>query len=239
VLKVLTRAGIPIDFLAGTSSGALIAACYANGTSPEQMEKLALQTTWRALTRLSLRKTSLLSGEQLALFLRELLRDRQFADLLVPLTVVTADLRSGTEYPITEGEVAVAVQASCSVPGIFPPVPLHDKLLVDGGVVNNVPVDVVRRMGAEIVLGVDVNEYMGEVSPLTLSNLFALIYRGHTMLMQHHVRKILHEADITIRPRTTQFSLIDLGHAREMITLGEEATVAVIAKLQTMLSADN
>lgn len=238
VLKVLIREQIPIDFVAGTSSGALIAACYAAGISLESIAKIASQTNWRALVAFAFPKTSLLSSARLSDFLQSLFAHRHFSDLEIPLTVVTADLYSGAEYLVTEGEVEIAVRASCSVPGLFPPVPFQGKLLVDGGTVNNVPVNVVRQMGADIVLGVDVNEYEGVLhfSAGELQNIVAILYRSQTILLQHNVRKILREADIVIRPPTAQFPLWDLKRSSEMIALGEAATAAIIPQVRELLS---
>ncbi|RMF88362.1 MAG: patatin family protein [Nitrospinota bacterium] len=236
VLKALTQAHIPIDFLAGTSSGSLIAACYAAGMPVEYMIERALQTHWRLLTRLSLQKTGLSSGEKLSAFLHSLLDHKHFADLQIPLAVVTTDLYSGEAYLIQSGEVEVAVRASCSVPGIFPPVSLHGKLLVDGGLVNNVPVDVVRQMGADIVIGVDVNEYSD--SSQNLDNLFTIVLRSLNILMQQHVRRVLQEADVVLLPPAARFSPLDLNHVAEMVALGEEAARAAIPQIQQLLASD-
>jgi NTE family protein len=165
VLKVLERAGIQVDFLAGTSMGGVIAAVYAAGMSPEEIEAVALQyADNRQLLKLvdpSIPRYGIFQGEQLNALFRQWLQDRTFADLRIPLTLVAVDLNSGQEVHLREGLVANALRATVSLPGLLPPVDYQGQRLVDGGLLNNLPADVVRQMGAEIVLAVDISGEQG------------------------------------------------------------------------------
>ena len=161
VLKVLEQEKVPIDLLAGTSMGGLIGALYAAGISPAEVEEEAIRRgRKRSLARLLDLQPSpsgLVKGkrisEELAMHLGLGLN---FRDLKLPLALMTVDLRSGQEVVLREGSVIEAVRATISLPGFFVPVDLDGHRLVDGGVLNNVPVDVAKEMGAEVVFAVDV-----------------------------------------------------------------------------------
>jgi len=160
VLKALEDAHIQVDYLAGTSMGGVIAAAYAAGMSPSEIETIALEyanlrTLWR-LADPTLPRKGVFKGKQLEVFFRRHLGEKTFADLRIPLTLVAVDLNSGKEIHLNEGVVAPAVRATVSVPGLLAPVERDGQRLVDGGLLNNLPVDVVRNMGADVVLAVDV-----------------------------------------------------------------------------------
>jgi len=161
VLKVLEREGVPIDLLAGTSMGGMIAAIYATGLLPEEIEKEVLQrTTTRELIKLvdinpSMR--GLVKGSRIYNLLADKLGlEMTFADLRLPIAMVATDILTGKEVVLREGNVADAVRATISVPGVFVPVDYPPYRLADGAVLNNVPVDVARELGADIIIAVDV-----------------------------------------------------------------------------------
>ncbi|MEA3374699.1 MAG: patatin-like phospholipase family protein, partial [Chloroflexota bacterium] len=160
VLKVLEQAGVPVDFLAGTSMGGLIAAAYAAGLSPEFMEQEALRmASLRRLLALAdptMLQGGLFEGQKVREYLSDHLGDCTFDQLRLPLTLVSVDLNSGETVYLNQGRVADAVRATIALPGLFTPVERGGQLLVDGGLLNNLPTDVVRRMGADVVIAVDV-----------------------------------------------------------------------------------
>ncbi len=161
VLKVLSAAGIKIDFLAGTSMGGLVAALFAAGLPADEIERIAVQRgESREMIRLVDIRPSmrgLVRGGRIYNFLAETLgAELTFADLRLPTSLVAVDVNSGREVVLNEGKVVDAVRATISIPGVFVPVMLGPYKLVDGGVLNNVPVDVVRAMGADRVIAVDV-----------------------------------------------------------------------------------
>jgi NTE family protein len=161
VLKVLAREGIRIDVMAGTSMGGLISAIYGAGLTPEAMEAEALRrSTTREIVKLVDINPSikgLVKGTRIYNLLADTLgSELTFADLQIPVAMVAADVLSGKEVIFKEGKVADAVRATISVPGVFVPVDRGDYKLVDGGVLNNVPVNVARDLGAELVIAVDV-----------------------------------------------------------------------------------
>jgi NTE family protein len=140
--------------------GGLIAAGYASGMTPDDLEREALAASRPArmmgLAEPGLGQGGLIAGEHLLRYFEQLLGARTFSDMRLPLALVAVDLESRQTIVLQEGSVALAVRATTSVPGLFAPVKAGGRRLVDGGVLDNLPVDVVRRMGADLAIGVDV-----------------------------------------------------------------------------------
>jgi NTE family protein len=160
VLRVLEREGIPIQCIAGTSMGGLIGALYLAGLSVDDIETEAMRLSrLKELVKLvdpHLPTRGLLKGRRIYNYMSVRLGGLSFSDLRLPLAMVAVDLVSGREVVLNQGSVASAVRATISVPGVFAPVELGTLRLVDGGVLNNVPADVARRLGAQVVIAVDV-----------------------------------------------------------------------------------
>lgn len=156
VLRALTEAGIKPDLIAGCSVGALVGAAFAAG-SLDQIEAWALSLDWKRMLKLmdfGLRG-GLIKGKRVREVFREQFVEREFSELDVPFAAVATDLHSGQEVWLREGKVSAAIGASIAVPGLFQPVPHEGRYLVDGSVVNPIPVSLCRAMGADIVLAVD------------------------------------------------------------------------------------
>ena len=160
-LKALQEEGIHIDAIAGSSMGALVGACYARRREITNLEEIVLKIDWKQLTRLADPNLALLfkgvvHGKKLKELLRTLIGDIEFKDLEVPLAVVATDVNTGEEIIIKEGSVIEAVRASISIPAIFMPVKFKNRFLIDGGIINPVPVSVVKNMGATFVIACNV-----------------------------------------------------------------------------------
>ena len=156
VLRALTEAGIKPDLIAGCSVGALVGAAFAAG-SLDQLEAWALSLDWKRMLKLmdfGLRG-GLIKGKRVREVFREQFVEREFSELDVPFAAVATDLHSGQEVWLREGKVSAAIGASIAVPGLFQPVAHEGRYLVDGSVVNPIPVSLCRAMGADIVLAVD------------------------------------------------------------------------------------
>lgn len=159
VLKVLEREKVPIHFIAGTSAGALIGAVYASGIKAWQMEKIAVDIDRMEMARLFdpvLPWSGLIDGKKIEGFVAQVFGDRLIEDLKIPFVAIAADILTGEEVIIAKGSVVKAVRASISIPGIFTPVEFNNRLLVDGGVVDPVPTEVLRDMGMERIIAVNV-----------------------------------------------------------------------------------
>jgi NTE family protein len=161
VIQVLEENGIQVDALVGSSMGAYIAAVWAFGHNSATMEKLAREVegpwTWlRLLDPVLLPRCGLVRGEKTRARLKASIGDAQFSDLIRPLRIVATNLKTLERVVLSSGEVALAVQASSAIPGVCSPVRIGGDLLFDGGVVDPLPVDVARTMGAEVVIAVNV-----------------------------------------------------------------------------------
>jgi len=159
VIDALSEAGIQIDYVAGTSVGAVVGAVYASGKI-HSFENSILQFDWKKVVSfldVVFPKSGLIDGNKIADFVRTHVGEKNFKDLPLPFCVVSTDLVTGREVIFQEGDIIEAVRASISIPGIFTPVRNDDMILVDGGLVNPVPVSVVREMGANFVIAVDLN----------------------------------------------------------------------------------
>ena len=159
VLKVLDEQGIVPDIIAGTSIGAIVGALYAGGYKPSEIEQLVLGLDWKKLVRLvdmTLPLSGLLHGKHVVSLLRSVLGDLTFPQLRYDFACVATDIINGEQVVLRDGSLIDAVRASISIPGIFTPVAIKGRFLVDGGLINTVPVSVCRDMGAGYVIGVNV-----------------------------------------------------------------------------------
>ncbi|MFH1972549.1 MAG: patatin-like phospholipase family protein [archaeon] len=140
VLKVLERNKIPIDYISGTSIGSVIGGLYASGYSAKDLEKIAIEMDWKSLFDFSQLERGLISGKGMEKKIRELLNNKQFNDLKIKFIATAVDIKTGREYFFNKGDVAKAIRASIAIPGLFAPVHLNNMILVDGGVIDPVPV---------------------------------------------------------------------------------------------------
>ncbi|MEW6522040.1 MAG: patatin-like phospholipase family protein [Bacillota bacterium] len=233
VLKALEEAGFRPDCIAGTSSGALIGALYAAGLTISELEKLAHRARWRDLARLTVPRRGLIDISRISQLLDRIVGHLDFSQLQTQLAVVACDITTGEEVVITSGDVAVAVQASCAIPGIFAPVRVGRRLLVDGGIVHNVPAAVCRRLGAQAVVAVDLSAFIPATKePATI---FEIILNSLHIIMDKHGERESSEADVVIRPPVADLSPIDLDSHDELIARGYRAALRALPAIQSLL----
>lgn len=233
VLKVLERENIPVDLIAGCSIGAMIGALYASGLDSEMLLKLAKGLKRRHWLDFVMPKMGLVSGDRVLDTMRLLTKRKKFEDLGIPLSVVATELNHGTEIVFSEGDVAEAVRASISVPGVFVPYKYGDMLLIDGAVINPTPIDIARKMGAEIVLAVDL-AHAGTICCVT--NVFDVIIQAIDIMERELLKNRLHHCDVLVRPDVGQippsaFELVD-----ECVALGEQAMEAMLPELKRAIT---
>jgi len=172
VLRVLEREKIPVDLIVGSSMGSLIGGLYASGMNVDNLEEIALNIKWQYTAKFftpTISKAGLVDGNKIEKLLETFIGKIIFSKLKIPFVTVTTDIENGKEILIKTGKVSRAIRASCSIPGIFTPLKYGNRYLVDGGLVNPVPVEVARRSGANIVIGVNVIPevvYKREESPV-------------------------------------------------------------------------
>ncbi|RMG61149.1 MAG: patatin [Deltaproteobacteria bacterium] len=165
VLRALHEMGVEFDVVAGTSMGALVGAFEAAGMV-ETLESIVSLMDWKKIigffTDVVFPRDGLIDGKKVEAFVKQYIRDRDIEDLPLPYAAVATDIESGEEVVLRGGKLIEAIRASISIPGIFTPVKREDRFLVDGALVNPVPVSVVREMGADVVIAVDVNRFIFE-----------------------------------------------------------------------------
>ncbi len=234
VLAVLAEAGLVPDCVAGTSAGAAAGVLFCRGWSPEQMLRLVRGLSLLHLGRPRLRRLGLLDGTRFEELIRELIGDLSFADLSIPLAVVACDLLTGEQVVLRQGPLAPAVRASCSIPGIFTPVEQEGRLLVDGGLVDHLPVSVAREMGADYVIAVDVHP---PVSPgRRPRNLFEVVIASYQIMTRNHIVPG-GEPECLIRPDTARFDWLRFGSQAEALyqagrQAAQEALPGLLADLR-------
>lgn len=247
VLRVLEQEKIPITLLVGSSMGGIIAAAYAAGKTPDEMDKIAQEMAkLRNLVTLldvGLPQQGLFSGGRVKDFLAQLFaKDLTFDDLRIPLALMAVDLLNGEEVVMREGAVLEAVRATMAFPGVFDPLVKDGRRLADGGILNDFPVDVARRMGAEAVIGVDVgiDHYDLSLADNPKTNMFTRIthtvWRAQSLSMRKLQELKVKEArpDLIIHPEIPVDITVFNGfhRASEIIRAGEAAAVLERGKIR-------
>lgn len=264
VLKVLEENRIPVDYVAGTSMGAIVGGLYAAGLSPERLEKVFLTQDWDDLLddrapyrnlvyrrkedrrrypvplELGLRKGKVLfsiglrAGQNLGLKLRSLLLPMaaitDFSKLPTPFKAVAADITTGEAVVLDHGNLAEALRASMAIPGVFTPIELEGRLLVDGGIANNLPVDVVRAMGADVVIAVNLSEPLAKREEL--GSLLGITYQMLSLLTHKTIEPQLAAADHVLQPQVDDFGVLSFAEPEPLIQLGEKETESHLAELE-------
>lgn len=229
VLKVLEETGLRPDFITGTSAGSIVGALYAGGYDAETIADVTRELDWSDIAKPVFPRMGLIRADRLERRLNDLLRGRTIAELDIPYKATSVDLESGRLVLLDSGSVAHAVRASCAIPGIFEPVEHDGRLLVDGGVLNDVPTDICRNMGAEVVLGVDLNADL--IRDRTPENIFGVLIATFAIMVRHSRQKPHHPDTIVINPDLAGFNYHNLKRIDEMIQRGEAAARDVVAHL--------
>jgi len=239
VLRAFERSRIPIDFLAGTSSGAVVAALAAvPHTADEAVAKLDPVSSKMFRPRLA--RGSLLSSSGMRAALREMFGDGRFEDLAVPLAVTATDLQAEAEAVIKRGPLVEALLASCAIPGIYPPQPLGGRLLVDGGVLNPVPNNLVLELGADIAIGVRLTKpaATAERVPHGRPGVIDLIATTFQLMQGKIASEAASRARILVEPVFTDsvgFGLRKFGEGRRYIEVGEAAAEEALPRIAAAL----
>jgi len=233
VLSVLIEAGIPIDYVAGSSVGSLIGAAFCYGMSIDEIKNVSDELGWRKIAGPAWSGDGLASFEKMEKFIDELFDRPTFDDFHKPFSVVATDIDSDEEVVISEGRVAPAIRASCSVAGVISPVHWNGRRLADGVFVNSVPVSVVKAMGAEIVIGVDVLKAFirprgGFISYIV--NAFEIALR--------HAGGGIKNADCLITPEIGGFTYLRYSKRNELIARGRQAAEMKLPEIQQVIYGD-
>ena len=249
VLAVLKKEGIPIDMIAGTSMGAIIGAFYAQGKDINQIKDAVMSLSRRkmlSLVDLALPRTGFIKGKRVKDWLKSIIGDIDFEDLKIPFACVATDISTGEEVVIKQGSVVEGVRASSSMPVIFTPAKWQGRYLVDGGLVNPVPVRVLREMGADFVIAVNVNPYIADSiqgaskeqpENAKAPHIFSIVRRMLNIMEYQAAMSGLKEADVTITPKVGHIGPGNFHRARECILRGQRAARHALPEIKRQLEA--
>jgi NTE family protein len=251
VLDVLEREGIPIDIIAGTSAGAVIGAIYASRQDAARIKREALAISWKrraALVDPSLPRSGLIKGKRIeSLFTRYIGGNLDFSELKLPFACVATDIDTGEEIIIKEGPVVKALRASISIPAVFTVAEREGRYLVDGGLTTPVPVKVVKDMGADFVIAVNVTPQVVERN-IKMSEkrarkpkepgIFYIITQSIYITTYALAQGNLEQADVVIEPEVGVISAGDFTKISDLIRLGEEATEKAIPEIKRKMGEE-
>lgn len=219
VIKVLKEADIPIHMIAGSSMGALVASFFAANSDIDRLYKLAQVFKRKYYLDFTVPKMGFISGKRVKEFIRVFTYNKSLEDLDIPIAVVATDIKTGEKVVFQTGPTAEAVRASISIPGIFVPERIGSRLLVDGGVIDRIPVSVVKDMGADIVIAVDVSHVKKEVE---ITSIYDVIMQSLDILQMELVESRKLSSDVMIRPHVEHFNAKSFTNIHEIISIGEE-----------------
>ncbi len=232
VLKVLQEAEIPIDALSGTSMGAVIAVLYAAGADLKYLTALAGNIAWEKFVDLRFPRYGLVEGKRITPLIRLLTKNKRLEELDLPVRVVATDLLTGEEVVFSEGEIELAVRASISIPGIFTPVYYQNRVLVDGGVVANLPVGAAADFGMDLVIAVSVP---GELSNEAPRSVFDILYRTFEVMSHKATSFEVRKADYVIAPKVGKVGTGQFYRAEECIVEGERAAREALPEIKRII----
>jgi len=253
VLQILEKSNIPIDMIAGTSAGAAVGAIYAQGKNTDELKKLAQSWDWKQRAQvidLALPRSGFIAGHRIKKLLKSIIGDVNFDELKMPFACVATDVITGEEVVINQGSVLEAVRASISVPIIFSVVKYGERYLVDGGLVNPVPVSVLKDMGADFIIAVNVTPRLNRIpgavylkesdsegkSATKEPNIFSVIMKIFSINNSQVVEASLNGADVIIEPRMAGIGMADFSHAEECILEGGLSAIDAVLEIKRRLA---
>ncbi len=269
VLKVIEEAGVKVDYIGGTSMGAIVGALYASGYSAQELDSIFRVTDFTKLiqdnvprgaktfyekedseryaltlpfTDFSVSFPQAISGGQnifneLVRLLFHVKDVHDFKKLPIPFLCVATNVETGQEVLLDHGYLPEAIMASGTFPSLFEPSEIDGDILVDGGVVNNYPIDKIKDLGADIIIGVDVQHDLStRESLLSATEILLQINNYRTV---NDMKKKSEATDIYIRPDIEEFSVIDFGKSAAIVKSGEEAAKEMMQELETLAQSQN
>jgi NTE family protein len=237
VLKVLEEEGIPVSFVAGTSVGALIGAAYCSGVTPTELEAIAARVRFKDLARWTLSRYGFATNLRMITFLKKILKVHTFEELQIPLAVTATDFGSGEGVVFRAGPLVDAVRASCAYPGVFLPVKVNGRLLVDGMLAHSLPTKPARDMGADKVLAVSLRSHWGKNSDGP-RHIFDVIGQCFSIAQDVNCAQARSCADLVIEPDVTGYRYDDFARSAALVRIGEEATRAAIPAIRKWLEVE-
>jgi NTE family protein len=227
VLRALEETELSIDYIAGTSIGAMVGALYAFGMPVNEIEQIALDLDWPDISGLALSKRGLLNNDEMGKLLDQHLGDVYFEDADIPFAAVTTDISTGEKVILDEGDVSEAVKASTCIPVLFEPIEYNGRLLVDGGLKESVPLSAIQQMGAEYTIGVDLNAHRKYKRP---ENILDILNNTLEIALKHLANVNSREIDLLIQPNLAEFSRSETKDIDKMISEGYKTAKDMLEK---------
>jgi NTE family protein len=237
VLRVLEQEHIPVDFVAGTSVGSLIGALFCDNGSVVDLEFTSVKVEAEDLfdySTFAIFSGGFVKGERLEAFLLDNFKHKSIETFRIPYAAVATDLRTGETTPFSRGSAARAVHASAAIPGVFVPVQIEGRTYVDGGASDPVPVDVARKMGAEVVIAVSIARPIPSRAPQNPLEVAAL---ANTIMASKIVECRLNDADVVIAPDVGDVGFNDFSQKRRLLEAGMEAARQALPKIRAAIEA--
>ncbi len=235
VLKILEYENIPIQFVSGTSVGALVGAAYCSGVSPAEMERIADRVRFKDIARWTLSRYGFASNQRMIGFLNGLLKVKTFEELRIPLIIAATDFSTGEEALFNSGPLIGPVRASCAYPGMFQPIQINGRLLVDGMLSHAVPTRPLRQMGAMPVVAVHLKgRWAGGEKP---RHLFDVIGQCFAIAQEMNSRRWKQAADLIIRPDVSEFKYDAFEYSADLIRAGAQAACDAVPEIRRLLKS--
>lgn len=225
VLKAFEEHDIEIKAISGTSAGAIVASLYAFGKSAKEIEKTVLEFEWKNLSSLTFSKYGFLSNKKIGEIIKRNIGKKNIEDAKIPLSMVATDITTGEKVVLDKGSVSKSVMASTCVPGIFVPIEIEGRFLVDGGIVENIPLSCLKDKNVDFVIGVDLICEHAHKKP---NNVIEILYNSFNFLVKTNKKIQIKEADIIIKPDISKFNAIDMSQMKDLIKIGYDETKKVI-----------
>jgi NTE family protein len=233
ILRVLERESIPLHCITGVSAGAIVAAAYASGATSAEIGAVGAAMRFGDVARWSISRLGLAGSERMTAFLQKLMKRMQFDDMQIPLGVIATDIRSGKPVVFRDhGDVAPAIRASCSYPGLFRPFEINGRMYVDGAMTVEVPSLLARIMGATQVIGVCIPNQDETFEP---QNVFQVISRCFQIMMANNEEGWRKQSDIVLMPDVGAIPWDGFGNALRMIEAGERAAEQALPQIREWL----
>jgi len=234
VLKILESNKIPIHMIVGTSVGSAVGSLYAYGYDAFKLQKLSFSIEKEdIIDPLYIPSNGFIKGEKLEEFINKSVKNTPMEKLKIPFYAVATDLEKGQEIVFAKGNTGTAVRASCSIPGIFRPVKISDKLYVDGGVISPVAVEAAKRLGADVVIVVDISSGIERTQPEgTIETILQSINIMYSKLGSIQAS----QADVVIRPKVSHIGSADFSKKHEAILEGEKAAIEALPQIMNIIT---
>jgi len=230
IIKTLVQNKVPIDFIAGTSIGALIGGLYAAFQDTKKIEDILAQFSYRdfitIFANVDFRIGGFIKGDRAIQFLRDKVGKINIEDLAIPFRAIATDINTGEVIVFNKGDLIDAIRASGSVPIIFRPMYLNGRYLVDGGIAMPIPVKIARDMGSEFVIAVSLDSvYVFDKKTqkqIGKINAYTTAVKSLNLLRYHLAQENIKEADFVFTPKVKNGSWLNFVHSKDIIKIGEE-----------------